>query len=306
VSLYARSACTKAARKMAAGPRECLICSLRFPADNVLAKHFEACFESHCPAKTTDDEPAAIAPCVHTFNQLRLGSCCIPASGTAYLCRLLPPPARMSIACTSHGAHTVMRDAGLYDANLWQECITFSWAAMWSEAENGYSNLACGCIFQPPGGRTLPALKQNASLVWRALNLGSVDLYIRTMQGSTLCIPILGVYDGSGKRAPVLVHTTVLHLKTLLSRHKAVGGTPVDCMRISNRHSKQLLHDSAPLGAYLWSLSGGRARPAVVLNMLLPMSTARCSVSNHNYRRLRPADFNFMENFRDFESNYAY
>ena len=274
-------------------PLKCEICSREFPDDNSLANHFEACFQDHCPAETRIDEQAQGNERPTVRHELLLGSRLIPASAAVFLCRLLPPPSLMSLACTSRSARNCTDNR-----DLWDECVLSSWNALWSHSEDDPSNMGCLCNFQPPVGKTLQEVKKNAILVWICVNLGAVKFRIKTFSNS-VGIPVRGVRDASGTPAPVLVHMSVHHLKTLI---QSQSGVSMDTMRLVQSDSKQLLHDTAPVGAYLWrQLERGIVSRTyeIRIDMLLSMSTNGCSQST-NTEPLRPDAFHFMANFHRF------
>ena len=159
---------------------KCEICSREFPDDNSLANHFEACFQDHCPAETRIDEQAQGNQRPPVQHELLLGSRRIPASVTTFLCRLLPPRSRMSLACTSRSARKCTDHK-----DLWDECVLSSWNALWSQSEDDPSKLRCLCNFQPPVGKTLQEAKKTAVLVWIATNLDAVTFCIKTQSHPT-------------------------------------------------------------------------------------------------------------------------
>ena len=305
---------------------KCEICSREFRDDNSLANHFEACFQDHCPAETRIDEQAQGKERPTVRHELLLGSRLIPASAAAFLCRLLPPRSRMSLACTSRSARKCTDHK-----DLWDECVLSSWNALWSQSEDDPSNLRCLCNFQPPVGKTLQEAKKTAILVWIAANLDAVTLCIKRLNGTYEKLPVRGIRDASGIPVPVLAHMSVRHLKTLVRHPYARSGLAVNQIRLVQSDSKQLLHDTAPVGAYLWRelesnlptdeetvwkqmmklMEEGeeegeedgedawivRHSYKVRIDMLIRMSTGGCSQSR-NTEPLGPDAFHFMANAR--------
>ena len=141
--------------------------------------------------------------------------------------------------------------------------------------------------------------------MWIAVNLDAVRFRIKAhgwLINNDFGIPVRGVRDASGKPAPVLAHMSVNHLKTLI---QSQTGWAMDNMRLVQSDSKQLLHDTAPVGAYLWrQLESGIVRHTyeVRIDMLHNMSTGGCSQSR-NTDTLSPDAFHFMANFRRREGN---
>ena len=122
----------------------------------------------------------------------------------------------------------------------------------------------------------------------------------KTLTGKTLLFPIQGVCDGSGQRTPVLVHMSVLHLKTLVA-HSEWGPENIALdqrgVRLAlKKDGRQLLHDGAPLGAYVWRWLQTGINPEIPIEMICRMSSGRCSMSGH---RGLLTDFNFMAANRD-------
>ena len=113
---------------------------------------------------------------------------------------------------------------------------------------------------------------------------------------------------------------SVLHLKILLISRKALLAKPFEhrditlaqvrnaspatfvqylsFVRLVQEDSKQLLHHTAPLGAYVWSQLGRGTGPEVRLDVL-HISTRRCSLSGGD-DRLSPDAFRCMSNFSEY------
>ena len=157
--------------------------------------------------------------------------------------------------------------------------------------------MRCLCNFQAPVGKTLPEVKKNAVLLWVAVNLDAVNFHIKKIGTQSFEFPVQGARDANGKAAPVLAHMSVHHLKTLAN---SILGVPIQDMRLVQSDSKQLLHDTAPVGAYLWrQLERGIVRHSyeVRIDVLVRMSTGGCSHSR-NTEPLSHDAFHFMANFR--------
>jgi len=84
--------------------------------------------------------------------------------------------------------------------------------------------------------------------LWRMQVLGAVTLELK---GPTRVykVDVQGAVDADGARVPVLPNLKVCHLKRI---YEEIDGQPFDCQRIIHEGSKQLLHDTAALGAYTW------------------------------------------------------
>jgi hypothetical protein len=88
--------------------------------------------------------------------------------------------------------------------------------------------------------------------------------------------------------SPVLVHTSVAHLKHAIHKHE--GLLPQEMVLIRSG-STPLKHERAPLAAYVWDIlrrNSTNSMPEVRLDMVLRMSTGRCSAEP-----VRPSEIAF-------------
>jgi hypothetical protein len=276
---------------MAAETEICVICGSAQEA-SVMAEHFESCFGRHCPVEILVAEPSILSA-QEILHAASVGPWRLPPLASALIFQnFLPPPSLMSFACTSrYGPNVVDKE------KLWENTVSVLQSALWSQVDVGFLDLNCTCGFVCSRASTLQDLKKDAFSLWRALNIHSVYFEMKTLSaGKNLRIPIQGVRDGAGRRAPVLLHTSVLHLKTLV-RYKA-GMLPQDIC-VLRQDARQLLHESAPLAAYIWDLLQprlGNPVDSIRLELVLSMSTRRCPASTGNL--VGSGAFSFMANIK--------
>merc|ERR1712046_525372 len=104
----------------------------------------------------------------------------------------------------------------------------------------------------------------------------------------------MGARNDAGVMMPVLLHTSVLHLKTLVFRHE---GPPPDTFELVSEGPQQLLHEAAPVAVYVWPLLRFvHGICTIRLDMVPKMSTRRCCISRGD--PIGHDGFNFMANFK--------
>jgi len=269
----------------------CEICDSEQP-EELIAIHFERCFKDHCPVEAVAVEPRPRVAQEALLEEW-LGSRRLPPCAAESLFRhAMPPLSLMAFACTSRCGRKAIDKL-----DLWENHLSTMWIALWSQIGGASPlDLACSCSFASPNQRKLSELKRNACLLWSASKVGSVRFLVKTLTGKILDIPIEGALDGFGNQMPVLLHATVLHLKTLFM---FAEGPPPHEIRLVLNGSRQLLHEPAPLAAYVWDHIQNKCSASlqpIRLDSVLRMSTRTCNMSLG-----APAstdEFSFMGNFR--------
>lgn len=223
---------------------ECIVCGVTLSLQTLQDLHFSACFEAHCPVT----EPPRIA--VHSracgVHGVQLGSFRIPAGAVELLFTdVLCPLTRIELAQTSRRLRSVVGDT-------WGRCVRMLWSALWKHAPGGVPDGDCGCIFQPPSTISHRGNIMNALKLWRTQTLYSVNIRFKGLAGGRAWDFTLGEEPEShASQVPVLLRTSVMDLKILFA---AEEGLPLDQARLTHQIGSQLLHERAPLGAYVWDL----------------------------------------------------
>jgi hypothetical protein len=111
--------------------------------------------------------------------------------------------------------------------------------------------------------------------LWRALTVTEVRIRVKVLMGKELSF--IFCEAPHALHSPVLVHTSVAHLKHAIHKHE--GLLPQEMVLIRSG-STPLKHERAPLAAYVWDIlrrNSTNSMPEVRLDMVLRMSTGGCS-----------------------------
>jgi len=221
------------------------------------------------------------------IHEVQLGSFRIPAGAVEFLFQdALCPPTRMELAQTSRRLGSIMGDT-------WAQSVRKLWPALWKHTQGGVPDGDCGCIFQPPVTTSHRGNIVNALKLWRAQTLLCVNIRVKDLPVSSRFFALGEETEPHVSHMPVLLRTSVMDLKILAQN---VMGFPLHPVRLAHPSGRQLLHERAPLGAYVWDLLAPRdvlsssvkqaesrlgrrsgTMETLKLELLLRMSTRTCA-----------------------------
>lgn len=266
---YCAGWCARRNRKELDARRHKSTCVLCGERPRCIATHFDSCFAEHCPTSTIVEAEPLQAP--RTVQGWFFGSCRLPPCAASLFSDSLSVPERLACACASQRLNEFLTNDG-----EWNNAACLDWHAFLKTAV-GLPDGNCSCGLSEPRRTTSVSPKMKAVGLWRMQALDTVTLELKSLTGKTYKIQCRGVPDGEGARAPVLPHVTVGHLGYI---YHSLDGCRLEEQRFIYKGSKQLLHNTASLGAYTWeAFTCGRV---LHLDFLLRMSTGACSQGVHD------------------------